>query len=121
MFKAPKSSILKNQIPLIAVKKIKNYIDFGQSVESEIFIPFMGSIQLYKPEDIEMQQMELGQGNFAFTWFRVHTVDVTLNLQTYNDRIIYNNKRYIIKSIFDYKIYGYIEYRLVSDYQNDLN
>lgn len=109
-----------NEQDLIAEKNIiihnrKTGIDEKTTFQFD----FLGAVQPYNPTDTEVQSIQFGNGNYSIQWYRVYTRNLDLDISNYNDKIIYNNKKFIIKAILPWNDYGYIEYRICTDF-NDI-
>lgn len=109
-----------NEQDLIAEKNIiihnrKTGIDEKTTFQFD----FLGAVQPYNPTDTEVQSIQFGNGNYSIQWYRIYTRNLDLDISNYNDKIIYNNKKFIIKAILPWNDYGYVEYRICTDF-NDI-
>jgi hypothetical protein len=119
MFRALTFGINKNSILLTAIKTTRVLNGKGGYNETIINIDFLGAIHTHQPTDTEIQSMQTGSGSFSFEWFQIFTNDLSFELQNQNDKIIYNNKKYLVKSkIWGTNEYGYQAYVIVSDFKN---
>lgn len=82
-----------------------------QVVESTAPINFRGVIQPYS--DRQMFLLDIGQR--AWTWFTLHA-DPVLTLQV-DDVVMYKNTPTRVMARKDYTEYGFVEYRLVQDWE----
>lgn len=113
------AGISRNSIPLTAIKINKVLNGKGGYNETIIRINFEGAIHTHQPTDTEIQSMQSSNGSFSFEWFQVFTNDLSFELKNQNDKIIYNNKRFLVKSkIWNTNEYGYQAYVIVSDFKN---
>lgn len=98
-------------IPITLIKIVQSIVD-GDRVETQQKITFKGVVQPLTDEKLQYKEV----GERSWSWFWIHAVAGTLNLQT-QDRIIWNNKKFKVMSVKDYSLYGYIEYEVILDYQ----
>lgn len=90
---------------------LKTVLGF-QSLETPNPIDFQGVIQPYT----ERQLMLLPEGQRAWTWLLLHA-DTSLVLQV-DDVVTWNGKQTRVMTRKDFGLYGYVEYRLVQDWEN---
>lgn len=88
----------------------KQTVNF-QLVERERSVSFLGVIQPLKARDLMLKP----EGERAWTWNKVHA-DPSLQLKV-DDVIKYLDTRFRVMARTDYKIYGYIRYELVQDWE----
>lgn len=101
------------QVPLQLIKRKQSVKDGDVSFEDET-INFMGVWQPLRDE----QLMSKPEGQRSWSWFWVHAVAGTLNLNT-ADKIIFNGKRYKVMNKKDYSLNGFVEYEVILDYSAD--
>lgn len=89
------------------VKTVEGY----QVVETETPISFRGVIQPLMPRQLFLKP----EGQRAWTWFMLHS-DPSLELQV-DDVVSYLGKQTRVMARKNYKIYGYIYYELVQDWE----
>lgn len=86
--------------------------DNGITVDTQIPIVFMGTIQPYKPAALEVK----ASGERSWNWLQIHTPYKLSTQLNNNDLIKYSGVNYKIMMNNDYQINGYYEYHLVEDY-----
>lgn len=101
------------EIPL-TLEKITQSVSEGDVIQTKTKIDFMGVFQPLRNEQLQFKP----EGQRSWEWYWIHAKSGTLNLQT-QDKIIFENKRFKVMSVKDYGLYGYIEYEVVRDYQDE--
>ena len=99
------------QIPIQLIKITQSIVN-GDKVENREVITFRGVVQPLRDEQLQFKP----EGQRSWQWLWIHALTSVQNLQT-QDKIEFNNKRYKVMSVKDYSLYGYIEYELVQDYE----
>ena len=100
------------QVPLQLIKITQTITD-GDVTLTEQLIDFQGVWQPLRDEQLQFKPEE----QRSWSWFWIHAVAGTLNLNT-ADKIIFNGQRYKVMSKKDYSLNGFIEYEVVLDYSN---
>lgn len=91
----------------VVTKEVEN----SQVVEAMTEVNFLGVIQPLSARDLMIKP----EGERDWKWYRVHA-DPSLVLDP--DSVIkYLGEQYRVKANWDYKIYGFVEYHLVKDYE----
>lgn len=90
---------------------ITKTVEAFQNIESQTPISFRGVIQPLQERALAI----LPEGQRSWTWLMLHS-DPTLKLQT-DDVVLYNGVRTRVMGLKDYTIYGYLEYKLVQDWE----
>lgn len=101
------------EIPL-TLEKITQSVSEGDVIQTKTKINFMGVFQPLRNEQLQFKP----EGQRSWEWYWIHAKSGSLNLQT-QDKIIFENKRFKVMSVKDYGLYGYIEYEVVRDYENE--
>lgn len=101
------------EIPL-TLEKITQSVSEGDVIQTKTKIDFMGVFQPLRNEQLQFKP----EGQRSWEWYWIHAKSGSLNLQT-QDKIIFENKRFKVMSVKDYGLYGYIEYEVVRDYENE--
>ena len=99
------------QAPLQLVR-ITQTMSEGDVENSEELITFQGVWQPLKDEQLQFKP----EGQRSWSWFWIHAVAGTLNLNT-ADKIIFNGERYKVMDKKDYSLNGFVEYYVVRDYE----
>ena len=99
------------QAPLQLVR-ITQTMSEGDVEYSEELITFQGVWQPLKDEQLQFKP----EGQRSWSWFWIHAVAGTLNLNT-ADKIIFNGERYKVMDKKDYSLNGFVEYHVVRDYE----
>lgn len=89
---------------------VKTIVNF-QLVEQLTNVDFLGVWQPFTTRDLLMKP----EGQRRWSWFMVHS-DINLEL-TPDEIIAYQGQNYRVMQANDYKIYGYMEYHIIQDYQ----
>ena len=98
---------------LIFTKVSKSVVNF-QVVEVTTDTAFMGVWQPYTAQQLQMRP----QGQRNWKWFTVHA---EIGLRLSPDEIVeYLGERFRVMDVLDYKLYGYMEYHLLQDYQDNV-
>lgn len=99
------------QAPLQLIR-INQTMSEGDVQYSEQLITFQGVWQPLKDEQLQFKP----EGQRSWSWFWIHAVAGTLNLDT-ADKIIFNGERYKVMDKKDYSLNGFVEYHVVKDYE----
>ena len=99
------------QAPLQLIRLTQTISD-GDVIHSEQVINFQGVWQPLKDEQLQFKP----EGQRSWSWFWIHAVAGTLNLNT-ADKIIFNGERYKVMEKKDYSLNGFVEYHVVRDYE----
>lgn len=92
-------------------KKVQDFL----VTETLTGVNFRGVIQPLKPAALMMKP----EGQRGWKWFTIHA---GIGVVFKNDDVIYiGNIRYRIMELFDWSIYGFVEYHMVQDYQDRSN
>jgi hypothetical protein len=90
------------------VTKVTNGFQVQEKIQP---LNFQGVIQPFS----ERQLLILPEGQRSWTWYMLHA-DPSLKLDT-DEVVIYQGKQTRIMGRTDYSLYGYVQYKLVQDYQ----
>lgn len=96
--------------PVILEKRIQNVED-GLLVTTIEETRFKAVVQPLSDEKLQFK--DIGERSWSWYWLHVRTGLVNLETQ---DKIVYNNKRFVILSVKDYSAYGYTEAEMILDY-----
>lgn len=100
------------QIPLIWQKVKQNVVD-GELVPTIKNTKFLAVIQPMSDERLQFKQ----EGQRSWSWYLIHTNNIKIPFQT-GDKILYDNQRFKIMAIKNYRLYGYKEIEAVLDYES---
>ena len=101
------------EVPLTLVKVTQSVVD-GDVVKTEQNIDFLGCWQPLRDEELQFKP----ENQRSWSWYWIHAKSGTLNLQT-QDKIIFLHKRFKVMGVKDYSLYGYIEYQIIRDYEEE--
>ena len=101
------------EVPLTLVKVTQAVVD-GDVVKTEQNIDFLGCWQPLRDEELQFKP----ENQRSWSWYWIHAKSGTLNLQT-QDKIIFLHKRFKVMGVKDYSLYGYIEYQIIRDYEEE--
>ena len=99
------------QVPLQLIRLVQT-VSEGDVEYSEEYISFQGVWQPLRDEQLQFKP----EGQRSWSWFWIHAVAGTLNLDT-ADKIIFNGERYKVMDKKDYSLNGFVEYHVVKDYE----
>lgn len=94
------------------VKVVQSVIE-GDLSTQYINVQFKGVVQPLRDEQLSLKDI----GQRSWSWYWIHAVSGTLDLQT-GDKIIYKGHTYKVMERKDFSANGFIEYQVVLDYEN---
>lgn len=95
--------------PMVFTQIVKSVVNY-QNVETPTNTSFLGVWQPFGPRQLMMKP----EGQRSWKWFMVHAVPA-LELEP-DEVITYQGVQYRVIEVYDYVIYGYMEYHLTNDY-----
>lgn len=98
--------------PLVFTQVEKTVVNY-KNVETVTSLNFLGVWQPFTAQQLEMKP----EGQRMWKWFMLHA-EPTLALIP-DEIVYYQDVRYRVMEKNDYQRYGYIEYHLVEDYEDD--
>ena len=98
--------------PMILVKVTKSIVDYEES-EVRTVIKTRGVRQPLPPQELEILQ----RGQRAWKWECLHLLP-NVDLKP-DDIVLYKDVRYRVKEKYDCTEYGYIEYSICQDFEED--
>ena len=112
------SAINRWAVSLSLVKVSQDIVD-GDKVEISETIDLQGVWQPLNGEQLQSKP----EGQRSWEWVLLHVQIKDLNptkvtLST-GDKVLYEQKYYKVMSVKDYGLYGYAEYELCRDYENE--
>lgn len=105
------SGALQDWFQPMSFETVSKTVDAFQVVEAGTVIEFQGVIQPFT----ERQLLLKPEGQRAWTWLWLHA-DPSLTLQV-DEVVTYLGVQTRVMSRKDFKIYGYVEYHLVQDWE----
>ena len=97
---------------MILIKSSNEIVNF-RTVKSTKFITFMGVIQPFSDEQLKIE----AEGQRDWKWYMLH-VDPNEDIDL-NDRIEYLSTTYKIMQRRAVNQYGYLEFKLIEEFQED--
>ena len=108
------SNTLTSWLIPLELEKITQDVVNGDVVETKTKIEFKGVFQPLKAELLQFKP----EGQRSWQWFWIHAQAGSLNLTT-GDKIIFSEERFKVMAVKDFSLYGYIEYEVILDYEDD--
>lgn len=101
------------EVPLTLEKVYQDVVE-GDFTYTTQKINFKGVWQPLKNEVLQLKP----EGQRSWSWYWIHAVTGTLNLET-GDKVIFNGERYKVIEKKDYSLNGFVEYQVIKDYEGN--